>query len=206
MWNLVFALVCLLVFAILWIGFQYLCSQLGGWAMLAQAYRSSRPFVGQIWQAEDCRLLRMKWESYISSLRAYFPALPLDLPDEVFSSTTQDLHLGANRQGLYLASTRLSRFRHPPLFVPWEDMAIIGLQYSWAEFLAQARLGFTNSKTNPESDFGFEWLAFRFRRAPLVVLLVDEENADRVAAAAGDAWPGFQSVSPLNSGAELKNP
>jgi hypothetical protein len=119
--KLLFPMLVLLFFATLWIGFQILCSQLSGWTLMARTYRCSQPFVGQKWHSENCRLVRMKWEESKSSLREFFPALPVDIPDEVSAVMTDDLHVGANATGLYLASTRLSRPGHPPLFVPWVD-------------------------------------------------------------------------------------
>jgi hypothetical protein len=204
--NLLFAVLSLSFMTLLWIGFQFLSSHLGGWALLAREYPNSRPFIGPRWQAEACRLLRMKWEGSKSSLQAFFPALPLDIPDEVFSALTLDLEIGANAKGLYLASTRLSRPGHPALFVPWADIVINRLRRPWTEYLTQARLGFTDSRIGPETDSHFERFAFRFRKAPLVLLLVDEQNANLMASAAGDAWPGLQFVSPFQGGDELKSP
>jgi hypothetical protein len=204
--NLLFAQLSISLLAGLWIGFQIVSYHVGGWGFLAREYRSSRPFTGQRWQADACCLLRMKWEGSKSSLQAFFPALPLDIPDEVFSALTIDLEVGANAKGLYLASTRLSRPGHAALFVPWVDIVINRLRSPWVEYLTQARLGFKDSTNGPETDSHFERFAFRFRKAPLVVLLVDDRNADLMASAAGAAWPGLKIVSPFQDRDNLKSP
>jgi hypothetical protein len=69
------------------------------------------------------------------------------------------------------------------------------LRCSWIEYLARAQLGFMDLTNQTNADI--ERLAIRFRKAPLVILEVDDRTADMMAAAAGDAWPGLQIVSPF---------
>jgi predicted Zn-dependent protease len=81
------------------------------------------------------------------------------------------LTLGANDKGLYMAVLFLFRFGHPPLFIPWPDISITE-KHSWM----------------------FEGIEMRFRQAPFVPLVLRTQLAERLAAAAGSAWPSRPSL------------
>lgn len=82
------------------------------------------------------------------------------------------LIVGANAKGLYLAILFPFRIGHPPLFIPWGDISI-----------------------RRKEGFLFNTLEFRFRRAPEIPLRVSERLGRRLAASAGNWWPGEKQAS-----------
>lgn len=191
------ALVAVLFFVGLGAGLLILSARLGGWTTLARAYYLSHPVRGQGWWTENCRLVRMKWEGFEPSLHSLFHYLPRDLPDEVLAAATLDLKIRADSQGFSLATLWFGPLGYPPVFVPWADVAIVRLRWPWAEYLTLAHLGLANSQGDPNSNSYVERLAFRFRQAPLEVLLVNPRDGDLMAAAAGPSWPGILSPQDL---------
>lgn len=81
------------------------------------------------------------------------------------------LTVGANQEGLYLKSLSLFQFGHPPLFIPWYDISV-------------------RQKSSLLSH-----TEFRFQRAPSVRLKLGRNLSERLAKAAGEAWP--DDVDPL---------
>ncbi|HEY7676970.1 MAG TPA: hypothetical protein VIG69_07845 [Candidatus Methylomirabilis sp.] len=77
------------------------------------------------------------------------------------------LTVGADAKGLHLAVPLLFRIGHPPLFIPWTDISVTVMRRPVLTYLE-----------------------FRFRRAPAIPLRVGERLGRRIAAAAGQAWPG----------------
>jgi hypothetical protein len=85
-------------FAGLWVVIAFLVSQMGGWAELAQVYRTTEPFAGRkrTWQCAA-----MRW----------------------FMSYNNCLTVGADARGLYLSIFPLFRIGHPPLLIPWSELS-----------------------------------------------------------------------------------
>jgi hypothetical protein len=87
-------------FAAFVMGLGLLVSQVGGWATLARAYPSPRPFTGPRWRGQSAG---MRWGvTYNGSLT-----------------------VGADPQGLHLSILFVFRVGHPPLFVPWGDVTAV---------------------------------------------------------------------------------
>lgn len=82
----------------IWLAVTHLLSRLGGWHRLAGRYRSSGPFAGKLWRFQSGRF---NWVQYNHSLS-----------------------VGADGKGLYLAPLFLVRPGHPPLWIPWEKIAM----------------------------------------------------------------------------------
>ena len=81
-----------------WIVTAFLVGQIGGWAELAQVYRTTEPFPGRkrTWQCAA-----MRW----------------------FMSYNNCLTVGADARGLYLSIFPLFRIGHPPLLIPWSELS-----------------------------------------------------------------------------------
>jgi hypothetical protein len=77
------------------------------------------------------------------------------------------LTIGANGSGLYLSVFFLFRLGHSNLFVPWADISV------------SIKRGFFHTL-----------MEFRFRQAPTIPFRVSERLGQRIAKAAGSAWPG----------------
>jgi hypothetical protein len=202
MGSLLTIAVVLLANAALWIGAQTLGALASGWALLARAYRFRGPFRGRTWRVPGCELARMKWEGSDDILTALFPFLPLDMTDELFGAEATEFELGANADGLYLAAGRISfRPGHPPIFVPWADIAVGSAKHSWANYFLGRRGWAEGPPAGPDDP-----LVFRFRHAPKVLLQVPGPAAAELAAAAGSAWPGLLQPEPTPSPAPRPTP
>ncbi len=81
-----------------WLAVTHLLSRLGGWHRLAGRYRSPGPFAGRLWRFQSGRF---NWVQY-----------------------NRSLSVGADGKGLYLAPLFLIRPGHPPLWIPWEGIAM----------------------------------------------------------------------------------
>jgi hypothetical protein len=88
----------ILFFIMLWIGVCYLLSAVGGWRMLAWAYRSNSAFEGRKLWLKSAGLRR--WTNYNNCIT-----------------------VGADKYGLYMAVLPIFRIGHPPLFFPWKDIS-----------------------------------------------------------------------------------
>jgi len=123
---LVLILVSFLAF---WCAICFAASVLGGWHSLARHYRQLRPFSGQRWR---------------------FSSGSLGLASYSFFLT-----VGANPEGLFLAVSCPLRLGHPPLFIPWSEVASI----------------------EPQRFLSFPMVRFRFKQAPKVSLAVSRRVA-----------------------------
>jgi hypothetical protein len=198
MQSLAFIALILLAFAGLFAGMQLWSAHAFGWSSLARAYRFSGPFRGQVWRLKQCRLVRMRWAGFEGGLNAFFPSLPRDLPDEVFGTENLELDIGGNAEGLYLAVPSRLQFWHPSLFIPWSDVAVSAEKIHWISYLTpHRRIVITWRGARVEGGW-IDCLVFRFRRAPGVLLQLNEEETRPLIATAGSSWPGVvqsQSIS-----------
>lgn len=76
------------------------------------------------------------------------------------------LTLGANRDGLYLASMFLFRFMHPPLFIPWGEI-----------------------KVRRSKGWFFEYATFTMGHELAIPLRIRAKLAGRLRNEAGNCWP-----------------
>jgi hypothetical protein len=189
MQGLAFIALVLLVFAGLFAGLQLWSAYGFGWSSLARAYRLSGPFPAQHWRLNQCRLARMRWAGFEESLKAFFPHLPRDLPDEVFGTENLELDIGGNPEGLYLAGPSRLQFWRPPLFIPWNDIAVGAEKVHWLSYLTPHRRIVITWRGAPVEGGWVDCLVFRFRKAPGVLLQLNEDEARPLIAAAGSSWP-----------------
>jgi hypothetical protein len=142
-------------------------------------------------------MIRMKWDGFEGALRASFPWLPRDLPDEQSASRDGVLRLGANAEGLYLAQLFVFRPGHAPLFIHWRDIAVNQMSAGFIEELKQAfgQRFWPADLSGPADGAGgigdHVYLVFRFMKVPGVLLQLPESHGRRVAEAAGSSWPGI---------------
>lgn len=92
-------------FVALSMGIMALLAQVGGWSELAALYREPEGMVRQPVQSFGMASLALR--------RGWFP-----LPVNYSSCAIVDVAAA----GLHLRTWRPFRFRHPPLFIPWEQM------------------------------------------------------------------------------------
>ena len=86
-------------FLCLWLLVGATISVIGGWFSLAKVYRTQMAFDGTRWRMQSAQ---MRWLANYNNV----------------------LTIGVSPQGLYLASTFLFRFMHPPLLVPWSEIKV----------------------------------------------------------------------------------
>jgi hypothetical protein len=131
--------------AILWISMWLLVggiiSFVSGWSSLARVYRTASSFDGAKWRMQSGR---MRW------LMGY----------------NNVLTIGANQQGLYLATMFLFRFMHPPLLVPWSEI-----------------------KVQKNKGWVFEYVTFTLGRELAIPLRIRGTLGTNLQHAAGGAWP-----------------
>jgi hypothetical protein len=125
----------------LWVVIFTMISQLGGWASLAGRYRESDTYSGPRWKMQSGQ---MRW----------------------FTNYNNCLTLGANATGLYLGILFICRIGHPPLFIPWREIAVSRKKILWTNFV-ELRLGH-------ETDIPFR---------------IGTGLAEKLKAAAGTSWP-----------------
>lgn len=94
--GLVASLILLLVGS--WLAISYLTAFMSGWHKLGECFRCEREFTGERWVRQSAG---MRWATRYSGI----------------------LTIGANQEGLYLATQPFFRMGHPPLFVPWSEIA-----------------------------------------------------------------------------------
>jgi hypothetical protein len=97
--------VVLAAYPFFWVGLLKLISWMDGWSRLAVAYRATAPFAGN-------RLRFVSGELYGGPL--------FGMPCNFGFCLT----LGSCAKGLYLAVALPFRPGHPPLFIPWRDLAV----------------------------------------------------------------------------------
>lgn len=125
----------------LWLLVSAVIGYVGGWTTLAKRFRLRVPFVGERWTMQSAQ---MRWIAGYGNC----------------------LTVGCNQQGLYLVMMPLFRFRHPPLLIPWEEVAISRRKIL---FLCYVRFGLGRELDIP--------------------LYLRPKLADRVRGTAGDRWP-----------------
>ncbi|HEY2391779.1 MAG TPA: hypothetical protein VGK22_11460 [Candidatus Angelobacter sp.] len=136
-----------------WVVVAYWIALLGGWRLLAKRFRLQGEFTGA------------KWNMQSASMR--------------FASNYNNvLTVGADSTGLFVVPLILFRARHPPLFVPWNEISISRTTKFYFFRFVVLRLGLQ------------EDIPFRIR--PTL--------ATKIQAAAGAAWPEHKG------GMELQQP
>src|SRR5574341_401922 len=93
----------------------FVLSKLGGWSALAERYRTDRPFQGTLWNFQF---------GFLGSVR-YNGALTV----------------GSGSEGLYLAVFPFLRPFHPPLLIPWHEVALGRRKKTIFQELVEFRLG-----------------------------------------------------------------
>ena len=88
----------LLYVSFLWVAVSIVISYLGGWASLSKRFRFRGQFSGNRWRGQSGQ---MRW----------------------IASYGNCLTVGANEDGLYLATFPLFRVGHPPLLIPWNEVS-----------------------------------------------------------------------------------
>lgn len=104
-----------------WCLLCYLGSWMSGWRALARRYRSEQEFQGERWRFQSGK---MRWNTNYANC----------------------LTLGANRDGLYLAVLFLFRVGQPPLYIPWNEIAV---QQERRWFLWRTRFALGNETQIP---------------------------------------------------------
>jgi hypothetical protein len=126
----------------LWILIWTIVARASGWAALAAVYRLQESFDGQRWHFQTAQ---MRWATNYGNC----------------------LTVGVSPRGLYLAVLFLFRPGHPPLLIPWPDVAAHMRERTW-----------------------FTTVELQFRRVPGIPFRIGARLAARLATAAGPWWPG----------------
>lgn len=140
-----FALIFPMYFLTLWFLLGAVLSLIGGWFSLAQIYRTRVAFNGAKWRMQSGQ---MRWLVNYNNV----------------------LTIGANQQGLYLASMFLFRFMHPPLLVPWSEI-----------------------KLRRNKGWVFEYVILTIGRELAIPLRIREKLAAKLRESAGNWWPVEQT-------------
>ncbi|MFZ0773024.1 MAG: hypothetical protein WCA49_22580 [Candidatus Sulfotelmatobacter sp.] len=130
-----------LYFLCLWMLVGAIVSLVGGWFSLARVYRTQVAFTGAKWRMQSAR---MRWLMNYNNV----------------------LTIGANPQGLYLASMFLFRFMHPPLLVPWSEI-----------------------KVRSKKGWVFEYVTFTMGHELAIPLRIRGTLGAKLKEAAGSYWP-----------------
>ena len=126
---------------LLWLLVSAIISFIGGWSTLAKRFALKSPFRGDRWGGQSGQ---MRWTAGYGNC----------------------LTVGASPDGFYLAISILFRFRHPPLLVPWTEVAITRRRFL---FFRYVRFGLGSELNIP--------------------LYMREGIAERIKQAAGSNWP-----------------
>lgn len=97
---------CLIIVGMMLLGILYLGSRLSGWHQVAKCYPVFGSYQGK-WIGRDLEVMEVRFNN-IDSENA--------------------IHVGADRQGLYLSMGIMFRPFHPPIFVPWNDITGVGIK------------------------------------------------------------------------------
>ncbi len=89
---------------------SFLISRVSGWSALANFYRSSGEFLGQVWRFQSGQF---RWHMGYNNC----------------------LTIGANASGLYLSTFFILRIGHPSLFIPWSDVSATLQKSFWGRYL-----------------------------------------------------------------------
>lgn len=123
-----------------WCVLLWVIGGLGGWRTLARHYPLREPFSGHLHRFQR---LQLSWCNYSGCVT-----------------------VGTNTDGLYFATIFLFRPGHPPVFIPWSEVASGEFVRRW---------------------YG-SWLELRFAAAPRLRLRLPEPVGRRVAADASRSW------------------
>jgi hypothetical protein len=125
----------------------FLFATISGWRTLAGAYRFDGEFDGERWGSKSARIGSVNYNRCLT-----------------FGSATD---------GLHIKPSWFFRLAHPPLFIPWSDVAA-------------------------EQDKGwiFRYLDFRFAQAPEIRVRVSERLGTSLLSAAGRSLREMVKVSP----------
>jgi hypothetical protein len=134
------ALGFLIVFPLFWMSISMLIS-LCGWRWLAAQYPEPGPFQGAY----------RTWKSGMVGLSRY----------------NHVLHVGADSDGLALRVMFLFRVGHPPLFIPWDDVA----------------------SAERRGVFLFRHVQLRFKRSSVALRLQGRDLEDYLRTASGGRFP-----------------
>jgi hypothetical protein len=137
-----FAIIFSLYFVALWTLVSYWIALAGGWRLLAKRFRLQGTYVGQKWSMQSAS---MRW------LINYNSALTV----------------GADNAGLFIAPLFLFRAWHPPLFIPWTEVTVVGKTRLFFLRVVELRLG----------------------RSENIPFRMSGKLAARLEAAAGPGWP-----------------
>jgi hypothetical protein len=137
----VFAAIFPVYFVTLWLLVGATISYVGGWFSLSRLYRTRVPFDGAKWGGQSGQ---MRW----------------------LANYNHVLTLGANQEGLYLASMFLFRFMHPPLLIPWSEI-----------------------KVRRSRGWFFEYVTFTMGHELAIPLRIRSKLAGRLRDTAGIRWP-----------------
>jgi len=129
----------LIVFPLFWMGIGVLIS-FWGWRWLAAQYPEPRPFTGDYATGRSGAVGMSRYNHV--------------------------LRVGADSEGLALAVMFLFRVGHPPLFIPWEEVASV-----------------------ERGGIFFHHVRLRFRRSRVAVLLHGRDLEDHLRAASGGRFP-----------------
>ncbi len=127
----------------IWVLSIYLVAAAAGWRLLATRFRAPGPFTGQSWHLQ---FARMRW----------------------MTNYNNALTIGANTTGLFIAPMFLFRVWHPPLFIPWTEITLVGVKQVLFFTLIELRLG----------------------SAERIPFKIKTELAAKLRAVAGAGWPG----------------
>jgi len=94
LWIVVFPAFFVAAFLVI----SFLMSWIGGWGALARSFRAQSEFRGD---KQTGQRVRMRWRAGYNYC----------------------VTIGCDASGLYLAMNWLYRFQHPPLFIPWNEIA-----------------------------------------------------------------------------------
>lgn len=130
-----------LYFVVIWLLVSAIISFVGGWTALAKRFRFTGEFEGARWKGQSGQM-------------------------RLITSYHNCLTLGCSREGLYLAVMPLFRFRHPPLLIPWDEIAV-----------SRRRLLF------------MPYVRFQLGRGLDIPLWVREKVGEKLRYAAGERWP-----------------
>lgn len=97
-----------LFFLAVWATICLTVSCWSGWHLLAERFRSEREFAGELSRFQSGR---MRWGCGYNNA----------------------LTLGANADGLYMATLAIIRLGHPPLFIPWMEITARNEKRLWAD-------------------------------------------------------------------------
>ncbi len=140
--NKNFALIFPFFLVTMWILVGYVIALGGGWRLLAKRFRAQAPFSGKKWGGQSAR---MNWAANYSGV----------------------LTIGADNSGLFMVPFFLFRAGHPPLLIPWVE-------------IAAAR------KTE---RFFFDFVELRLGRSEKIPLRISARLAAKIEMAAGSSWP-----------------